>query len=166
MKHRLTEKGQAIAEYMPLIPPILLLSVVILIPLANSASDMFCMMVNAFDPAACEPVEVEDELTPEEDVCTEIDTDTGAATCSHSGVCAELPGINEGTYWHSTTVEALVIKAGKNYFIYESGLTDDGCYVVNVFANYVEWERTGGGKDCKDISHLEAWEVPVCLPSE
>jgi hypothetical protein len=162
MKHRLTEKGQALAEYMPLIPPVLLLSVVILIPLANSASDMFCQMVNAFDPAACEPAE--EEFLPEDDTCTYIDTDTGASTCSQSDDCVELPGVNEGTYWHSTTIEAFLIKAGQDYFMYESGETDDGCYYVNIFANYVEWQRTGHGSNCKDVSHTETWNVPVCLP--
>ena len=162
MKHRLTEKGQALSEYMPLIPPILLLSIVILIPLANSASNMFCMMVNAFDPAACEPVE--DEFVPEDDTCTYIDPDEGSSTCSQSDDCTELPGVNEGTYWHSTTIEAFIIKAGQDYHMYSSGITDDGCYYVEIFANYVEWTKVGGGPNCKDVSHAQTWEVPVCLP--
>lgn len=162
MLHKMSEKGQALAEYAPLIPPILLLSIVILIPLANNVSNIFCQMVNAFDPAACEPVE--DEFLPEDDTCTYIDTQSAASTCSQSDDCVELPGVNDGTYWHSTTIEAFLIKAGQNYFMYESGVTDDGCYQVDIFANYVEWHRIGSGPNCKDVSHTETWETPVCIP--
>ncbi len=162
MNHRLIERGQAMAEYMPLIPPVLLLSIVILIPLANNASNVFCQVVNVFDPAACEPAE--EDLLLEDDTCTNIDFTEGASTCSQTEDCVELPGVNEGTYWHSTNIEAFVIKAGQNYHIFNSGLTDDGCYYVEIFANYVEWIKVGDGADCQDVSHAETWEVPVCLP--
>jgi len=60
MKIRLSERGQALAEYMPLIPPILLLSVLILVPLSDSAGDIFCQMVNSMEPEKCQVAAVED----------------------------------------------------------------------------------------------------------
>jgi hypothetical protein len=166
MKIKLSEKGQALAEYAPLIPPILLLSVVILIPLAENASNIFCQMVNAFDPAACQPVEEEEEeLVQEDDTCETVPFEQGASYCSQHDDCAELPGVNEGTYWSSGTIETFIIKAGQGYHLYESGVTDDGCYYVSIAANSVEWERIGSGPNCKDISHTQVWNVPVCQAS-
>ena len=60
MKIRKSERGQALAEYMPLIPPILLLSVLILVPLSDSAGDIFCQMVNSMEPEKCLVAAVED----------------------------------------------------------------------------------------------------------
>jgi hypothetical protein len=163
MLRKVSEKGQAIAEYMPLIPPVLLLSIVILIPLANNVGNVFCQMVNAFDAAACEPVE-EEVVVQEDDTCEPVPFEEGSSYCSQSDDCTELPGLNEGTYWSGGSIESFIIKAGQDYHLYESGETDDGCYYVNIYANYVEWQRTGKGKNCKDISHTQVWNVPVCPP--
>ena len=72
------------------------------------------------------------------------------------------------TYDGELSIEAVVIKAGRTYdvrrdnpYVYEY-VTDDGCYIVKFKTNTVTWEKIGGGKDCQDVSHLDAWSAPLC----
>ncbi len=162
-----SERGQALAEYTVLFPPVLLISFMVLIPLSTHANFIFCEMLYAMDPSAgqCdqwlseEPV-VEDE-TPE-DECIVFNAEEGASQCSQSDDCAELPGLNTGSYDSSDDIESFVIKAGQDYHIYETGLTEDGCYYVEITGSHVSWERYGSGPQCKDVSHTEVWNTPLC----
>ncbi len=86
----------------------------------------------------------------------------GASYCSQHEDCTELPGLKEGNYSSVGTIETFIIKAGTEYHIYDSGETNDGCYYVSIFANHVTWQRTGHGRNCKDISHTQVWNIPVC----
>jgi hypothetical protein len=167
MRIRISERGQALAEYMPLIPPALLLSILILIPLAEHTGDIFCYMVNALEPEKCQVITTEDDLEPtdEMDDCIVLNESEGAAQCDQSDDCLDLPGVNFGTFWGSEPIETFVIKSGQNYFKYYPGTTDDGCYTVNINNDdeyIVQWEKYGEGSDCQDISNTQTWKILVC----
>jgi hypothetical protein len=167
MRTRKSERGQALAEYMPLIPPALLLSILILIPLAEHTGDIFCHMVNALEPEKCQVITTEDDLEPtdEPEDCITLNESEGGSQCDQSDDCVELPGVNFGTFWGSEPIETFVIKAGLGYFKYYPGYTDDDCYKVNINNDdeyIVQWEKYGGDPTCKDVSHTQTWKVMVC----
>ena len=166
MKTRKSERGQAFAEYMPLIPPVLLLSVLILVPLAENSSDIFCRMVNAMEPERCEVITVdEEEQLPEEepDDCIPLQESEGGSQCDQSSVCTkfDLPG---PSVWNPTVpIQTVVVKAGQGYFKFNE-TTNDGCYNISIDTDpyQIRWEKVGHGSNCKDISHVQAWEALVC----
>ncbi len=253
-----SERGQALAEYMPLIPPALLLSVMVLVPLSSSMDDIYCTAANALQRGSCQVVEPADghgggaaapaaaRTEPEQDCesvgdhegqeghdgehhgehdgehhdehdaehhdgehddsehhdaedhdgehhdehdgeretaqgcdserdaeeddgheqdddqCVTLQESQGGSQCEQSGNCYMLPGLNSGTFWGSTTIEGFVIKAGTEYRSYSPGHESDGCYEVTIAANMVHWEKVGSGPSCKDVSHGQAWKVPLC----
>lgn len=168
MKIRKSERGQALLEYMPLIPPVLLLSVLILVPLAENSSDIFCRMVNAMEPEKCEVITLdEEEQLPEEEPdepCITLQESEGGSQCDQSGVCTKfnLPG---PSVWNPTvSIKTVVVKAGQGYYRYNS-TTNDGCYNISIetYPYRVRWEKVGHGKKCQDISHVQAWEALVCV---
>lgn len=165
MKTRRSERGQALAEYMPLIPPILLLSILILIPLAEHMGQIYCRMVNTLEPEKC-LVEVADEdptPNPDEDpLCIPLQEEEGSAQCDQDDDCDVLPGVNMGSYDATGDIQTFIIKAGTSYYKYYAGESVDDCYTVNIADNHVDWERTGEGNDCKDISHTQSWQAYVC----
>lgn len=160
MRFRKSELGQALAEYMPLIPPVLLLSVLILIPIAENSSDIFCRMVNALEPEKC----VTDIMVEEDDECVILDQEEGSSQCAQEESCTELEGSNSGLYVdvYGEEIKTFVIKAGKEYHVFYSGPTDDGCYNVIIDKNAVTWNKLGSGSDCKDVSNSQVWKKSVC----
>jgi len=165
MRIQKNENGQALAEYMPLIPLVLLLSVLLLVPLGNSTGDIFCRMVNAMEPEKCEVVTVEEEEQPVEepqDDCVPLQEEQGGSQCEQSADCSLLPGSNNGLYNASEPIQTFVIKAGQEYHLYNSGLTNDGCYYVSIDGNRAQWQKVGSGSSCKDISHTQAWKALIC----
>ncbi len=165
-----SERGQALAEYTVLFPPVLLISFMVLIPLSTHANYIFCEMLYALDPSAgqCEQwlnnpvVEEEEPPVPEEDECVVLQEEEGGSQCDQHELCDHLPGLNVGSYTASDDIDAFVIKAGKDYHVFETGLTDDGCYYVEIEGNHVSWERYGHGSECKDVSHEQVWKTPLC----
>ncbi len=206
MKIRRSERGQALAEYMPLIPPVLLLSILILIPLAEHTGDIYCRMVNALEPEKCQVITTEDDLEPtdEPDNCVVLALDPscnrgignyaegcdpgnssgkgkgdgrragedreealgpqgdGGAQCDQHDDCSSLPGVNTGSFWGSGNIETVVIQSGKWYSKYYSPGNNDGCFNVTFEDNFIHWEKIGKGKDCKDITSVQAWKTAVC----
>lgn len=164
-----SERGQALAEYAVLIPPVLLISVLVLIPLTARANYIFCKMVYAMNPEAgqCDQwlgeEEVVEDDTPEDEECVVLQQEEGGSQCDIHEDCSLLePGLNTGSYDASDDIDAFVIKAGQEYHVYESGLTEDGCYYVEIVGNHVSWERYGHGPNCKDVSHEQVWKTPLC----
>jgi hypothetical protein len=96
---------------------------------------------------------------PEE--CTVLQLTGDCSQCEGDPLCVCLPGVNAGIYEQSG-IESLVIYAGKEYHIFYTGFTDDGCYYVDINDEMVMWEKYNGGKDCKSIKHLQAWKVVLC----
>jgi hypothetical protein len=165
MKMRRSERGQALAEYMPLIPPVLLLSILILIPLAEHTGQIYCRMVNTLEPEKCVVAAVDEEPTPDPDenpLCVPLQEELGSAQCDQDDDCDVLPGVNMGSYVATGDIQTFVIKAGQGYYKYYAGENNDDCYSVNIAGNHVDWERVGTGKDCKDISHTQSWQAYVC----
>jgi hypothetical protein len=96
------------------------------------------------------------------ETCTVLEMTGDCSQCdANPADCICLPGINAGSYEHPG-IESLVIFAGKEYHIFYSGFTDDGCYYVNIDEEMVWWEKYMNGQDCKKIDHLQAWKLILC----
>jgi hypothetical protein len=170
-----SERGQALAEYMPLMPPVLFLSAVIMVPLSENTSMIFCRMVNSMEPEKCAMAEYDDgvdlgdipeptALAPEEgDDCVVLQQEQGGSQCDQSDLCSVLPGLNNASYTASEELDNFVIKAGQGYHVYEPGDTNDGCYEVSLHGNNVSWQKVGHGPSCKDVSHAQAWKTTLCI---
>jgi hypothetical protein len=190
IKTKVSEKGQALAEYMPLIPPALLLSAAVMVPLSEASSDVYCDVANELNPGECVMPEEEEggmsvweagdvdqyptptpdagdegdgEETGDDEACTVLQESEGGSQCDQDPECTKLPGNNAGTYYADDVVDNLVIKAGKEYHVYESGVTADGCYNVTIYSNLAAWEKVGSGSGCKDVSHTQVWMTPLCV---
>jgi hypothetical protein len=164
------QKGQALAEYQILLPGAILLATLAGRMLSGPINDAYCSVISPFDPSACGGSEVIEApvVPPENDpeACVTVQESQGGSQCDASADCSVLPGLNSGT-WNSTNgdVKVFVIKAGQNYNIYETGSTGDGCYWVQFGESSISWNKIGGGKNCKDISHLQSWFIPQCIPN-
>lgn len=162
------ERGQAMAEYQVLFPAGILLAGFMLPLIAFAGKQMYCEVVSAFDPNICI---VEDEIIDEveEDSCTVYLNEAGSQ-CDQDEDCILIDvSINDATWFNhvaSDPLQSFLIKAGQDYFVFESGLTNDGCYMVDFAADgySVSWEKVGDGPDCQDVSHVEMWYKRICVP--
>ena len=163
------ERGQALAEYHVLIPGSILMVLATFMLVVDPLKSMYCDAVGLFQNGVCATSEAqvgddegEETPTPEPtEYCVILQEEEGCSQCDQ-GDCTCLPGVNVGEYTGSNDIGSLVIKAGREYHVFHSTTTDDGCYYVYIDGNFASWERTGGGRDCKDISHLESWYTPIC----
>jgi hypothetical protein len=164
------EGGQALAEYMVLFPGAIMLPIAMLFSLGPELRNSYCEVVGVFSNGICAVADAdinpEDEPdltpTPTEEYCVVLTQEQGCSQCDQASPdCICLPGTNEGTY-EADGLKSLVIKAGKEYHIFYSGWTDDGCYYVQLEDTYAWWEKYEDGRDCQDVSHLEAWWLMIC----
>lgn len=91
------------------------------------------------------------------------------STCDQSPYCdkTDMSGETFGTliYPQDVPIVNLVIKAGQNQIVFPGeGDYDDGCYQVSIRTSIATWVKIGSGKNCKDVSHIQLWEVPFCSP--
>ena len=83
----------------------------------------------------------------------------GTGNCAPAGSTVtkvENPG-DEYTFTapEGDTVSAVYLKAGRDCITFTGDFADD-CYTVSgIGTNEVTVERTGSGRECKEISHLE-----------
>jgi hypothetical protein len=129
----------------------------------------YCDVVGMFRPQVCaeyaladEPPRIAPEETEEPEMCVVLQEAEGGSQCDQSQDCTLLPGIKNGSYSAAQQVDSLVIKAGREYHIYQCGTTDDGCYHATIDGNTAIWDKVGGGRDCQDVSHLQSWYRPIC----
>ena len=101
-KRFFNEKGQAFAEYMPLMPPILALSFALLIPLGQAAAEAFCKASTPFAVQVCQAEEVEGSEGEENPLaaegapaCIPLQEELGGSQCDQSDQCSVLPGLND-----------------------------------------------------------------------
>ncbi len=174
------ERGQSMVEYAALLPPILLISFIVLVPLAEHANYIFCRMVYVMNPSEdkCDEWLERGGFDPEtgrdfsdgssfgDDECISMVYGSGSSICDENENCHTTSGLNSGIYWSEEDIKSFVINAGQEYHIYESGYTDDGCYLVNIHLNRVEWQKVGTHEGCLDIDHTQVWNVPVCSEIE
>jgi hypothetical protein len=163
-----SERGQALAEYQVLFPGSILMILATFMLIAKPVKGMYCDAVGLFSNGICADVQSGEEIeepTPEPseeaELCVILLEEEGCSQCEQSN-CTCLPGVNSGFYPASHTIGSLVIKAGKEYHVYQSGLTEDGCYEVYIEDNMATWSKVGDASDCKDVSHLESWYTPIC----
>jgi len=176
------EEGQALAEYSVLFPGVLMLAIAMGFTVAPTIQTKYCEVVNVFSNGLCEVAEAGGEPdgeeppagptetstpgptttpTPTEEYCVVLQESQGCSQCDAHPECVCLPGVNEGTY-EADDLKSLVIKAGKEYHVFYSGWTDDGCYYVQLEDTYAWWQKYETGSDCKDVSHVQAWWVLLC----
>lgn len=153
--------GQALAEYMPVLTGsvfgVVTIAWIFGTGVGNIYTDILDRMTALGSPAT------ESESAGEGDICVYFEADQGGSQCEQDENCTQLPGSNSGFYADQQgEIEVLVIKAGKEYHVYNSGVTEDGCYNVSIAGNSATWEKVGGGSSCKDVSHLQSWRVPFC----
>jgi hypothetical protein len=175
-----SERGQAMAEYHVLIPGTIVLAGFLFAFSQGTLSGMFCDIVNSLGQEICtaeggggggEQLNAEPTPTmpaPTEVACTELNTEQGSSQCSQAdGSCKALDAV--GTNLNSAThqnangdIQAFVIKAGQQYRVYHQGSTNDGCYDVQISGSVASWTKIGNGKNCKDVSHIQNWNAPLC----
>jgi len=97
-----------------------------------------------------------------EEPCIELEESQGGSQCDHSSLCTLLQGSPHGVWSPSVPIATVVIKSGQGYFNFDVPGSSDGCYQVGIQVGRIEWWKIGQGQGCKDISHVEAWEAPVC----
>jgi hypothetical protein len=170
------ESGQALAEYFVLIPGSILMVLAGYSLIASSVKNAYCDVIDMFSSGICQSVE-EDQGDPEEgepvveetptptptdEICVILQEEEGCSQCDQAQDCTCLPGVNAGFYNAPEAIDSFVIKAGQEYHVYYTGFTNDGCYYVTIEENMAAWEKVGGGKYCKDVSHLQSWYTPIC----
>ncbi|OGO20428.1 MAG: hypothetical protein A2Z14_04655 [Chloroflexi bacterium RBG_16_48_8] len=173
-KLQANEKGQAFVEYFVLIPGSILMVLAGFSLVGGAVKKAYCDVVDVFSSGVCQSVEVEgidqDQEEPEFEVtptptieaCVVLQEEQGCSQCDQSSQCTCLPGMNAGIYNGADDIDSFVIKAGKEYHIYTTGYTDDGCYHVTIDGDMASWEKVGGGNTCMDVSHLQTWYTPLC----
>jgi hypothetical protein len=150
------QRGQALAEYHVLIPG----SIIVIwaaYMLGGTLSDIYRHIVSIV-------------RVPYE--CVEFNGLEDNSFCSHNQYCekAQWEDMDEGSfeYKDALVVDTVVVKAGTGYTIVRdnpskiSYTTNDGCYKVTIKTNKIEWERVGSGNACKEISHIDVWQAPIC----
>jgi Flp pilus assembly pilin Flp len=164
------EEGQGFAEYAVLFPGAIMVVIAMIFSLGPGLKDRYCEIVGMFSNGICAvadaDIEPEDEPdltpTPTEEYCVVLQQEQGCSQCdAASPDCICLPGTNEGTY-EADDLKSLVIKAGKEYHVFYSGWTDDGCYYVQLEDTYAWWQKYEDGSDCQDVSHIQAWWLLIC----
>jgi len=165
------EEGQAFAEYAVLFPGAIMVVIAMVFSLGPGLKDRYCEIVGMFSNGICavadaevEPTEEGPEVTPTptEEFCIVLQESEGCSQCdANHPDCICLPGVNEGTY-EAEDLRSLVIKAGKEYHVFYSGWTDDGCYYVQLEETYAWWQKYEDGRDCQDVSHIQAWWILLC----
>ena len=182
-----SETGQALGEYSILMTGFFMITIAIMSTTGEALRDPFCYIADTLNWPACaelqpgwgipepgdppDPVEGEDppEL-PAVPECHLLE-EAGKQEC-RDGDCALLAPINNGEWTapgeNPPPIRSFVLVAGAEYHIYQSGITMDGCYRVDLGkgaglpANEVHWTKISNKKKCKDVTMLQAWMEPLC----
>ena len=171
------QEGQALIEYGLILPGVFFIAMGSAWLLGPGARDVFCTVSDTLNYPACAELSPEwgQPVVEEPLVCHTLLEEQGASECDQSTDCVVLPGEDSGI-WTSPDRElaSFVIKAARDYHIYQSGITWDGCYLVQLgefdgdpptYDPYtVIWERVGSGPQCQGVSHLQSWYTPLCTP--
>lgn len=155
------QKGQALTEYVFILPGIIFIVWGAAGIVGGGAADVYRHVTSVFTGQL--------ECVPQYDFWDN-------SICDQNDLCLkqEYEDAESGsfTFDGALTVDSVVIKAGKIYEVVRDDpfqftyTTDDGCYTVTFKTNRVDWERTGSGPDCKNVSHVDHWQAPICAPSE
>ena len=169
-----TEQGQAFAEYFVLIPGSILMVLAGFSLVRGAVKEAYCDVVDLFSSGICgetqeagvdqdaPAVDITSTPTPTIQACIVLQEAQGCSQCDQDPSCTCLPGVNVGMYVGQEDIASFVIKAGKEYHVYQTGYTDDGCYHVTIEGDIALWEKVGGGSTCQDVSHLQTWYSPIC----
>ncbi len=180
------QTGQALAEYHVLIPAAVVLAILVVWVLGGGIGELYQTgldaFLSAFQGTYASPA---DGQAADEYVCVEesqITGQDGGSFCEQHDNCDHIepgnvsgcPDFNNCSIGYSPKPSVVVVKAGRDYQIYiEEGqqevsyTTDDGCYEVtyNFEAESLTWTKLYGGHDCKDASHIQAWQQTTVAES-
>jgi Flp pilus assembly pilin Flp len=161
-----SERGQTFAEYNIMMTAVFILTIGVLGVMGEGLRNPFCVIADLMNWPACAELQPDWGMpdAPEDpEECVALQEEQGGSQCEASEDCEVLPGVNAGD-WYSggETIDNFVIKAGKEYHIYQSGITFDGCYEVDLDGPNVSWIKLSGGSDCQDVSHMQSWFTPLC----
>lgn len=161
-------------EYNIMMTGLFMITIVVMMGTGETLREPFCRIADTLNWPACAELQPgwgePEEPAEEDEVCHVLQGDEGGSQCDQDENCTLLPGVNDGE-WTAPSgdpIRSFVIKAGRDYHIYQSGLTYDGCYRVwlgleaGLPAETVQWEKVGTGSHCQDVSHLQSWFVPLC----
>jgi Flp pilus assembly pilin Flp len=151
------DRGQALTEYTIIYPAAVLLLIGAMWAVGTNVSDVYRHVASVIvGQNACVP-QYDHEDT---------------SICDGHEYCEKVEYEDEDSgsynYEDALSIDAVVIKAGKTYEVRRDDplqliyITDDGCYRVEFKTNKISWERTGGGKDCQGVSHIDHWQAPIC----
>jgi hypothetical protein len=173
------ERGQALAEYMPIMAGFFALSFFVAWTLGDGLRDAYSSVLRAFveSAAAWSEAGTGDAMGQEGEhaqlegqQCVVWVQGPGGSHCEHSPECEkrDYGGEQYGTFIAadaSASIAEVVIKAGQNYVIFsgETQQHDDGCYRVEINGSVVSWVKYGSGRTCKDVSHIQLWKKPFCV---
>lgn len=80
---------------------------------------------------------------------------TSGAECQQNPNCILLENRgNSGTESFPRNIRAVQITS-QEVRTYQPGLTEDGCYRVNIEGRNLTWQKYGEGPNCKDISNIQ-----------
>jgi hypothetical protein len=162
-RHHAGQAGQAYAEYQILYPAGILLAILAVVAIGGGVRDLMDHGIEGLMYSFLGGSAPGGSYYHPGMVCVErediINQDSGGSFCEDHTNCYHYDyGVSQGTFTiPEGEVDALVIKAGQEYHLYESGLTKDGCYSVTIDESTVTWKKVGDGGECKDISHLQMW---------
>jgi hypothetical protein len=183
------EHGQALAEYHVLIPGAVMVTILVAVAVGAGIGNLYETGVDVFLAAlqgSYSPPT--DEQSTQDYICVEEDQITGqngGSFCEENESCDHIEPLNvDGcddfnncSIGYGPNPSVVVIKAGRDYQIYiEDGeesqdtvsyTTEDGCYQVSYDfgSESLTWIKLGGGSDCKDASHLQAWQQTMVAES-
>jgi len=153
------QKGQALAEYVFILPGMVLIAMGAYALLGAGAADVYRHVTSVIlGQNVCVPQydHADNSICEQNEFCQKIDyEDQDSGSFRYDG---------------ALSIDAVVIKAGRTYEIRRDDpfkftyTTDDGCYRVTFKTNKVDWERVGSGPDCQSVSHIDHWQSPICLP--
>lgn len=165
-----SQRGQALAEYMPTFAGFFALSILALWGLGSNLRDLYQDMVDEVISASNgEATSVDDAWEESEDEsCVRWETLPGSAQCSQSEFCEleEYEDQEAITFMGTHNIETLVIKAGTEYIILpgQGDYYVDNCMEVHVnqaMASFLVDEDSG--PDCRFISNIQSWAKKVCV---
>jgi hypothetical protein len=160
------------AEYHVLIPGSIVLSMAFLLILGQGLGDIYHDAVGALLNAfGFEGPQITELLDAPDNICVEVGDifqQQGGYYCDQSGNCSLLEAgydqeYNIGTHTADGPIDMVIIKTGRVYHILNPSFTDDGCLTAVFNGNSVSWEKADIEDPlCKDVSHVQAWESPIC----
>jgi hypothetical protein len=171
LRKRRGQRGQIITETALLFFFLGAMTLVIITALGPALNDVYNDIIDALTGNWFDMVPVIEETGAGPCVTWVLGDQRGGSYCDQNEYCELIDNAgNDGEWTSASTVYVIVVKGGQQYRVYyKEGqtiyTTDDGCYQVIFDDARIEWHKIGGGRNCKDVSHVQSWLVEFCEDS-